>query len=505
MEIMKFSIKKYLTVLLTVAMITSCTDEIIDIDPENAVTPEIALARVSGINALILSSYRRMHEFTYNGQNQLLNAEALADNLVIANNTGRYTGQVVNTVNSHFGTWGAAPWNIINECNTVLKYADAASPALATSGTLAGLPESEAATVPKRARYKGEAFFLRAFSYHNLVKVYGYEPGMEVGGFDLGVILRTNPTEGASDADKRARSTNDEVYAQIVSDLLAAIPLLPAEADFVAAPGIGQWPIAEKYFRASKPAAKALLARVYLYMGDFANADATAVDAMDETRGLVTAANYVASWSQSANAANSEAIYEAEIRVADWSSVDGVNNSMASITNSSPTGASNAQFAVAGSDELIAAFEAGDVRRNMWVNNAGRHECKKWPGEKGNFLENIPLLRVSELYLISAEARARSGNDAGAQTQVNALRAVRGLAATALTGAALQDLILNERRVEFAFEGHRWFDLKRLGKDIVKPASLGVSDVPYTDFRILANIPNAEVIFNELLVQNPNY
>lgn len=506
--------KKYISVIVTVLLVAGCSEDIIDIQPEASVTPDIALKRVSGINALVLSAYKRTNEFSYYGQNQILNAEALADNLVIANNTGRYTGQVVNAHASHFGTWSNATYRIINDCNLVLKYADASEPALETSGVLAGLPQSEALTAPRRLRYKGEAYFLRAMAMHDIAKVYGYEPGMEVGGFNLSGILRTTAVEGVADANKRARSTNVEFYTQIKSDLLEAINLLPAFNDFIASTTdpTKQWPTGEKFFRVSKEAAKLLLARVYLFERDYTNAAAMAAQVITDVtvtaspaRTLVTAANYFASWSQSANNANSEAIWECEIRVADWSSVDGVNNSLASITNSSPTGASNAQFAVAGSAELIAAFEAGDVRRNQWVNNSGRNECKKWQGEKGTFLENLPLLRLSEAYLIAAEANAELNNDGAAQTAINTLRTNRGLAATALTGTALKDLIFNERRVELCFEGHRFFDLKRKGKDIVKPASLAINNIPYTDYRILGNIPNGEITYNNLLVQNPNY
>ena len=502
------NLKKYLIALLTVALVAGCNEEIIEVESEFSVTPDIAVERVSGINALVLSAYKRVNEFTYYGQNQILNAEALADNLVIANNTGRYTGQVVNAVGSHFGTWGASPWAIINDCNLILKYADDAAPALNST---------EAIAASQRARYKGEAYFLRALAYHDLVKVYGYEPGREVGGWDLGVILRTTPVESVSQADKRARSTNEEIYTQIEADLLQAIALLPDENQFFTPPAgttdPNAFPPGDKWFRASKQAARALLARVYLFWNKFPEAAAQATSVLSATvaypatgggtgRTIMASGTYVTSW---ATATHPESIFEVNILSADWSTVDGVNNSLASITNSSPSGATNAQFAVAGSAELIAAFEAGDVRRNVWANNAGRNESKKWQGEKGNFLENIPLIRISEVVLIAAEARARSGDEPGARTALNSLRTNRGLAATAEIGQALLDLILNERRVELAFEGHRFFDLKRLGKDIVKPVSLAVTDVPYTDFRILGNIPNAEITYNSSLQQNPEY
>lgn len=469
--------KYYIYSILLASLVFSCSEDIIDIDPETSVTKNIALQKVAGIDAVVRSAYNRMHDFNYYGQVQMLAPEALADNLVIANNTGRYTGHVVNAVGTHVSIWGR--YSTINDCNLAIKYVDAA--------------EGDQAL---KDQYKGEAYFLRAFVYHDLVKTYGYEPGKEVSGWNEGVILRTEPTETVSNADLRARATVEEVYTQIESDLQTAIGLLPAESAQATA---------NKGFRASKAAAKALLARVYLFWGKPGEANTYATQALAETsKSIVPAASYVASWAQTQHP---ESIFESEIRSADWGTTDGVNNSLASITNAAPTGiaAGSSQFAVAGSKELIDAIEPGDVRADVWVENAGRWECKKWLGEKGDYLENIPLIRVSEVVLIAAEARALSGDEGGAQTILNALRSNRGLTDTFLTGQALLDLILNERRVELAFEGHRWYDLKRLEKDIVKPASLNTNTVPYSDYRMLAPLPSNEVTLNKLLQQNPKY
>ena len=115
------------------------------------------------------------------------------------------------------------------------------------------------------------------------------------------------------------------------------------------------------------------------------------------------------------------------------------------------------------------------------------------------------MIRFSEMLLIAAEGRARSGNDAAARTHVNNLRTNRGLAATTDGGADLINLIMNERRVEFALEGHRFFDLKRLGMDIPKAASSGVPTLQYTDFRVLSFVPNNSLNNNTNMVQNPGY
>ena len=112
------------------------------------------------------------------------------------------------------------------------------------------------------------------------------------------------------------------------------------------------------------------------------------------------------------------------------------------------------------------------------------------------------MIRISEMYLNRAEALALSGKEEDALVDVNRIRTRAGLdPKTGLTGKALIDEIAAQRRIEFAFEGHRFFDLKRRGLDIVKlPINLA-----YTDFRILAPIPLREIQVNSALKQNVGY
>ena len=473
MKMMKLY-KRIFAMMLAVSVLASCEDQI-DVQPKDSITPAIALADLGGYQALLFSVYRRMHEFGYYGQTMILDAEALADNLVIANNTGRYTGEVVNSIGAHVDIWGR--YTAINEANTII----------------AGVPELEDGTEAARNRVLGEALFLRALLYHDLSKAYGYEPGREVGGFNLSVILRTTPTIGLSDADFRSRATNAEVYAQIEADLLQAINLLPAES------GTSGFPQ-----RISRSAAKALLARVYLFWARYSDAANYADQVIAEsTKSLLTGDDYLAAWGSEPHG---ESILEFDIELVDWSTVDGVNNSMNSVTaqHDADYNPTNGQFAVGGSDDLINSIEAGDLRADLWVDFSDNWENLKWRGELGDYRENIPIIRISEMYLISAEGKARSNNDGGAQTAINALRAARDLPATTATGGALIDLIMNERRVELAFEGHRWFDLKRLGMDIPKPQTT-FGQLDYTDFRMLARIPVDQVVLNETLQQNPGY
>lgn len=491
---MKDMKKLFISTVLTLAF-ASCSLETEDL---SSLSPAQALDNVAGVQGAVLSAYRRLHEFDMYGQNSMMVGDALADNFEIVNRTGRYEQEVVNAVGTFANRWSVA-YRAINDANYVLKYL----PLLNIN-----LVPSTATLTSQRVldQLKGEALFVRALAYSELLRIYAYEPGKEVNGFNLGVIIRTTPTESVTDADLRSRSTNLECYQLVESDLLEAINLLMTPTEQTTS---GAWPASlgaiTNPFRANRAAALGLLARVYLYWGRYADADtrATAALALLANPLPVAAASYVGSWSATTHP---ESIFELEIRPTDWSGVDGPNNSLASITTNLVSGF---QYVAAGSVELINAHEAGDVRANVFVNTAAtlnKPQARKWPGEKGSGVENVPIIRKAEMYLIQAEARARQGgNDAGAQTAINTLRTNRGLAATTLTGAGLIDLIMNERRVELAFEGHRWFDLKRNGMAIPKTAASGVATLPYNDFRILQQIPISQVLLNPNLVQNPGY
>jgi len=490
---MKMKIRNIAITGLLVLAFNACDIETVD---KSALSPIQALNTAAGVQSALLSAYRIAHEFPMYGQQANLHGDAFADNIEIVNRTGRYEQEWVNGIGVFANRWATA-YRGINDTNYVLEY----------------LPQLELAKVPSSTNVtsqqvldhlRGEALFIRSLYYMELLRVYSYEPGREVNGFTLGVILRDAPTEVVSDADKRERSTNLASYQFVEKDLLEAINLL------LPASGIGaNWPTALGAntfpFRATKGAAHALISRLYLYWGKYPEADTNATTALTlvPTAAPVAAASYVASWSATTHP---ESMFELEIRSTDWSGVDGPNNSMNSITTNMVSGS---QYVMAASAELMAAHEVGDVRLGLYVNTPAtlnKPQSRKWPGEKGAFLENIPVIRRSEMYLIQAESRARqTTNDAGAQTAVNSIRTNRGLAATTSTGSALINLIMNERRVEFAFEGHRFFDLKRLGLDIPKPVAAGVPTLPSSDFRMLQQFPNDQVLLNPSMAQNPGY
>lgn len=463
----------------------------LDVEPRQSLTPELALQNVSGYQSVLFAGYGRLRSFGYYGQTMMIAPEIMADNLRIIANTGRYIGQEANADRAHIDLLNFNPNNQsfrgvytgINDANIIIN----------------GVQDSEGDESVKN-RVLGEAHFLRALIYFDLARVYGYEPGKEVNGWNKSTILRTTPTLGFSQADLRARATNREVYDQIISDLQTAINLLPTAA-------IGS----ANSYRASRGAAQALLARVYLYDSKFAEAEAAATAAMasvgitDDGTGLLTPENYVSAFS---TAPNPESVFEIEIRSVDWSTVDGVNNSVSSLSaNVFPS----AQFIVTATDELLATYEEGDIRRATWTETTRSgasgpvYRSNKWLGHKGDFLQNLPIIRGAELFLIRAEARFRTGNLAGSRADLNSLRAKRGLGPVAadLAGDNLFAQIMTERRQEFALEGHRWFDLKRNGMTISKAGTF--EPLPYSDYRLLSPLPNDQIQLNTQLEQNPGY
>ncbi|WPR74240.1 RagB/SusD family nutrient uptake outer membrane protein [Algoriphagus sp. NG3] len=480
------------TLMLGSALILGSCDSLLETEPRQSLTPETAFSDVESFESLLMSIYGKVRSFDYYGQTMMVAPEIMADNLRLIANTGRYVGEEVNADRAHIDIWEFEGDDDPNEFRGIYAGINEANILITEIDKVEG---DEAL----RTKLKGEAHFLRALFYFDLARVYGYEPGQEVNGFNASVILRTTPTLGFSDADFKARSTNREVYDQIESDLTSAISSLGGQS-------VGT----EDNYRASKGAAETLLARVYLYEGKNSEAAAMATQAMasmgltNSGEGLVAANAYEEAFN---TFPNPESIFEIEIRSVDWSTVDGVNNSMSSLSANVFTGA---QFIVTATDELLASYGAGDVRRDMWdeTTRSGAdgvvYASKKWLGSKGDFLENLPILRASELYLIRAEARQKTGDNAGALADLNALRSKRGVSALAgITGNDLFQAILNERRIEFALEGHRWFDLKRNGLTISKAGS--AEPVPYSDYRILAPIPQDEIILNDLLENNPGY
>lgn len=348
--------KKVLYILTIGLFLTNCND--LDVLNQRALPQEIVLGDVAGYQSFLSAAYESVNDFNYYGQQMMVGPEILADNMDLVQLTGRYELEFVNAVNSGIDIWNSR-YSAINECNVII-------------GSV--FDESVVGTDAEKNALVGQALFLRSLFYHDLARVFGYEPGREVSGFTAAVPLKLTPTFGLSDVEDLPRATNSEVYAQIIADLTTAIPLLPTAA-------AGS---ADAIF-ANADAARLLLARVHLYAGNMTEAANFAQQVITgDGSDLVQAADYLASWDDATNNYHPESLFESEIRLIDWNGVDGANNSLHSLLKNDAGGS---QFIATASAELVAAVanDPTDVRNGMFGTETLGQEFQKWNATQGVF------------------------------------------------------------------------------------------------------------------------
>ncbi|MBI1342475.1 MAG: RagB/SusD family nutrient uptake outer membrane protein [Terrimonas sp.] len=322
-----------------------------------------------------------------------------------------------------------------------------------------------------KACLRGEALFLRVFCYFHLVNLFG----------DVPLILTTDYEKNA----RMPRTPESEVYEQMVTDLTEAAEILPSAYESGTRARVTKW------------AAKALLARVYLYLKRWDNAEAMASEVINA--GLFTLPALTEVFLKT----SSETILQLQPVNSVWNTWEGRDILPAS-ANETP------KYVL--TDRMFQSFETNDNRKTVWVGSrVFNGQAVQYPAKYRVYGSGAPLteyyivLRLAEQYLIRAEARTHKLDLGGGLTDLNRIRQRAGLAATAANDtSALLNLLEQERQAELFSEwGHRWYDLKRTGRvnavmQIINPSTWQSTDALYP-------IPSGEILLNPSLIQNAGY
>jgi hypothetical protein len=420
--------------------------------PINEIVTSTVFGSDQTANAAMVGIYSQLQE-TENWLNagMSINGGLSSDELISVyqqpQDMGFFNNALLATDSQCWSYWDIA-YNEIYQANAIIE----------------GVSNSAAISTAVKSQLTGESKVVRAMNYFYLTNLYG----------DVPLALTTNYQVNAV----LARTPSAQVYVQIKNDLIDAQMLLPVSADNT---------------RPNKLVATALLARMYLYEKNWANAEAAATTVINSGQyGMVKNLNNVFLNT------STETIWQiAPLSQTGFNTLEGYNfldNGGYILYQLTPA--------------LLNAFESGDQRFNSWTGNFGG---AYFPSKYKVYFsytvtEDNILLRLAEQYLIRAEARAEQGtNISGAQADLNVIRNRAGLPNTdATTPASLLNAIQHERQVEFFAEfGQRWLDLKRTGQAITVLSANKGSKVSQN--ALLFPIPAYELIHDVYLTQNPGY
>ena len=436
--------------IAVLALGAGACDDPLDVNPRASIVGQEAYDEVVEMEIAVTGLYDGLQDAdgAY-GRNAIVYPSLYAD---VLDFTGTY--QTDREVDQHTVTagniaieeiWGDF-YDVVNRANNVI----ASAPGL-----------EEVAGANQVAGWVAEARFTRALSYFNLVRFFG------------GVPLQLEPTWSVEGDFQPARASRAEIYAQIEADLSAAMDDLP---------------VTGSAYTATARAAQMLLAKAHLDQHEYSAALPLLNDVI-ESQQYTLLDNYNDIFEVENN---DELVFALEYTVND-------NNNQAFWFFSEYYGG---RWGYAPTGELVGAYEGAErynasIVTDPWGDTFGYKFRRIAAGD-----DDVPVLRLADAYLMRAEANLFTG--ATADVVVADINEVRARADIALldpagytTTDALTELIANERFVELAMEGHRFFDLRRLG--------LAQEELGLPEYRLLFPIPQGELDVNPNLEQNPGY
>ena len=493
--------KKYIIVaILAVLTLNSCKDFLVQ-DPIMSQSTDLTLSDYNGLNKSIAGAYGPLADGAWYGAFFVLNSEMRVGNAMIPTVSDFTSGRMTLPYNMNYdpssteGLWSLA-YYVISATNNVLdKLVGHEEDFLSSSVSRQDVDNLEA-----------EAYALRALAHFDCLRLYARTDGKTNQELGIPVILVPQlPT------DMPARNTVAGTFEAILTDLGLAEDLM---ADDYIRSGV-----ADDHAVITKPVVWALLSRVNLYAKNYQDAADYATKVIDcGEYSLWTEDEYTSVWGEDVAEDGGEVIFEIYGKQAN--DYDEYWEGPSHMTN--PLGYADC----AASADLVGLFEDGDVRGTCGVRgtddgkamfctdkdqeSGGQMWTMKYYGKgEGNAtstpdVSNVIVLRLSEMYLIRAEAIANGASVAGtsAVKDVNAIRANRG---ASTLGAAGVDTIIKERRLELNFEGSYWFDLARTGGSFTYSDAAVSKNVPSDSKYWALPIPKSQIDLDKELVQNPGY
>jgi hypothetical protein len=480
---------RYIILVFVVVLTTACTESFLEREPKSSLNTDGALSRYKDMQVAVAGAYNVLTDEEYYARNFIVTGDVASDNIKVSpTNSGRFLveyqfSSIASSQNPE-DMWTFC-YDLINRVNNVIVNID----------------KVEDGTAEEMDQLLGEAIALRALAHFDLVRYFAQPfnlsdnsiaAGANGAGGHLGVPYMFEPEVG-----KPSRETVALNYQHIISDLRRAASLMsvhPSEPIYM-----------------SSLAAEALLARAYLYTEKWDSASFFATKVISSGKySLVSNANYIPMWLAEGS---SETIFEVKFRADDFPQT----NALGYIFLESGYGD------LVATQDILDLFDANDVRgtgkdgslsaasknNGMFYTVNGQLYINKYPGRDGTGgLDNVKVIRLAEMYLIRAEALNKRGYDTEARADVDVIRQRANPSASPVAGAgsSLLEEILLERRLELAFEGHRYFDLIRNKKSIVRDDHVLVNGTTsYPNQRFCFPIPQVEIDANENMAQNPAY
>lgn len=472
---MKSIIKINAILLASVLMASSCSKTFLDDKPTTAVVLSDAIKQESDLLVATTGMYSALRNTDLYGRTLPVKGDLMGDNtFVITANSGRYISLnqyvFINSDAYASGIWSGA--------YVAIKYANAVIAGGTTLTATANI-----------SQYLGEAYATRALMHFELVRNFAHP--YTAAPNDPGIPIVTTFNQNALPA----RNTVKDVYTQIIADLEKAYSLMSVYRG-------------SAYF--SKYSARALEARVYQTMGDWANAKTTALDVA--TSGgfvMVPSTSFVSYWGNPAvqSASKNETLFEVASDVAS-------NNGFDQIGYIYLTSGYGDIMATA---ELYNLYSATDVRKALITpgtrsgQSGTAYFVNKYPNPGSSTdKDDTKVLRLADVLLIAAEAYYNAGDPVNANVYLNKVAQQRDPAFTgyASSGSQILEDILTERRKELAFEGNRFWDLVRLKRSFTKVSNqnpLVTIAVTSATTQLIFPVPVAELNANPNIVQNPGY